>query len=49
MQISLEFVPINNKSALFQIMTWHQTDEKPLSEPKIAKFTNTYMSLGQDE
>ena len=35
-QISLTFVPngsINNKSAIVQVMTWHQTGEKPLSEP----------------
>ena len=36
MQISLKFVPmgsIDNTSALVQIMAWHQTGAKPLSEP----------------
>ena len=35
-QFSLKFVPIgpiNNKSALVQIMAWRQSDDKPLSEP----------------
>ena len=34
--ISLKFVPkgqINNIPALFQIIAWHQPDDKPLSEP----------------
>ena len=35
-KISLKFVlngPIDNKSALVQIMAWHQPGDKPLSEP----------------
>ena len=35
-QISLKFVPkvsTNNNPALFQIMAWHRTGDKPLSEP----------------
>ena len=34
-QISLKIVPKDpiNKSALAQIMSWHQTGDKPLSEP----------------
>ena len=35
-QISLKFVsagPINNMPPLVLIMAWHQTDDKPLSEP----------------
>ena len=35
-KISLKFVstgPINNIPALIQIMAWHRTDDKPLSEP----------------
>ena len=35
-QISLTFVPngsIKNKPALVQVMAWHQTGNKPLSEP----------------
>ena len=38
-KISLKFVPkgpINNIPALFQIMAWHQSGEKPLSEPRLA-------------
>ena len=31
--ISLMFVITDNKSALFQVMAWHRTDDKPLSEP----------------
>ena len=36
MKISLKFVPkgpINNNPALVQIMAWHQSGDKPLSEP----------------
>ena len=39
LKFSLEFVPngpINNKPALVQIMVWHQTGDKPLSEPMMA-------------
>ena len=35
-KISLKFVPkgpINNNPALVQIMAWHQSGDKPLSEP----------------
>ena len=35
-KISLKFVPkgpINNNTALVQIMAWHRSDDKPLSEP----------------
>ena len=37
-QISLKFVPedpINNKAALGQVMAWHWTGDKPLSEPML--------------
>ena len=37
-KISLKFVPkgpINNNPALVQIMAWHRTGDKPLSEPMI--------------
>ena len=37
-QVSLKFVPkspIGNKLALFQIMAWHRTGYKSLSEPMI--------------
>ena len=38
-KISLKFVPkgpINNIPALVEIMAWHWTDDKPLSEPMMA-------------
>ena len=41
--ISLKFVPkgtIDNKSALVQVMAWHQTGDKPLSEPMLIQFTD---------
>ena len=44
--ISLRFVPkgpIDNKSALVQVMAWHQKGDTPLSEPMQTKFTNAYM------
>ena len=45
-EISLKFVPrssIDNKTALVQVMAWHWTVDKPLSEPMVAQFTDTYM------
>ena len=45
-KISLKFVPkspINDILALVQIMVWRQWDDKPLSEPKLAQFTDAYM------
>ena len=36
-------VPIYNKPALVQIMAWYLIGDKPLSEPKIAYFTDAYM------
>ena len=45
-QISLKYVhksPIDNKWALIQVMDWHQTGNKSLSEPKLIQFTDTYM------
>ena len=44
-QVSLKFVPegpVANKSVLVQVMAWHQTGDKPLSEP-------TVQWLGGDE
>ena len=38
-QISIKFVPqgpINNNTALVQIMAWRQPGNKPLSEPMMA-------------
>ena len=44
--ISLKFVPknpINNKPALVQVMAWHWIGDKPLPEPMLTRFTDTYM------
>ena len=44
--ISLKFVPtgpIDNDPALIQIMTWCQIGDKPLSEPMLTWFTDTFM------
>ena len=35
--------PINNIPALFQIMAWHRPGDKPLSEPIMVGFTDSYM------
>ena len=51
-QISLKFVPnepIDNKVALIQLMTWHQTGNKPLSEPMLTVNWRIYAALGGDE
>ena len=45
-RISLEFdprSPIDNKTALVQVMAWRRTGDKPLSEPMLAQFTDVYM------
>ena len=45
-RISLKFVPrspIDNKQALVQVMAWRRTGDKPLPEPFITQFTDTYM------
>ena len=45
-KISLEFVskdPNDNIPALVQIMVWHRTGDKPLSEPMVALFTDIYI------
>ena len=41
--------PIDNKSALVQIMDWHLTGDKPLSEPMTPYFSDAYMSLDLNE
>ena len=44
--ISLKFVSkgqIINIPALVQIMTWHRIGDKPLSEPMLTQFNDTYM------
>ena len=45
-QISLRFAfrsSMDNKPALVQVMAWHQIGDKPLSEPMLTQFTDTYM------
>ena len=45
-RISLKFVskgPISKKSALVQVMAWHRTHDKPLSEPMLTQFLYAYM------
>ena len=44
--ISLKFVPkgpIDNESALVQVMAWRRTDDKPLPEQMLTQFTDAYM------
>ena len=46
LKISLKFVPkgpIDNMLTLFQIMAWHQTGDKPLSEPMMAQVADVHM------
>ena len=50
--ISLRLVPegpIDNKSALIQVMAWCWTHDKPLPEPRLTKFTDIYVALKTDE
>ena len=35
--------PIDNKSALVQVMAWCQTGNKPLPEAMMTQFTDEYM------
>ena len=35
----------NNKPTLIQIMAWRRTGDKPLSEPKLAYFTDGYIYI----
>ena len=51
-KILLKFLPtgpINNISALVQIMAWHRLGDKPLSEPKWLVYWRIYASLGLNE
>ena len=51
-KISLKFVskgPIDNNTALVQIMAWGRIGNKPLSEPMMTQFTDIYAALGGDE
>ena len=50
--ISLKFVPkgpIDNNTALVQIMAWRYTGNKTLSEPMMAEISGTYPSLSLNE
>ena len=45
---SLKFVPKgaidnDNKSSLVLVIVWHQISDKPLSEPVLTQFTDTYI------
>ena len=45
-QIWLDFVrkgPIDNKSALVQVMAWQWMGDKPLPEPMLTEFIDAYM------
>ena len=45
-QISLKYVPmspIDNMSALVQVMAWRRTGDKPLLEPMMTQFIDAYM------
>ena len=45
-KILLKFIPkgpIDNKSALVQVMAWRRTGDKPLPEPMLTQFTDAYM------
>ena len=35
--------PVDNKLVLVQVMAWHRTGDKPLSELKLIQFTKAYM------
>ena len=44
--ITLKFVrkgPIDNKPVLVQVMASHRSGDKPLPEPTLSQFTDTYM------
>ena len=45
-RISLKFAPwrpIDNKAALVQVMAWHRTGDKPLSEPMLTRLIDAHM------
>ena len=49
-QILLKFVPkspIDDKSALVQVMGWRWTVDKPLPEPVLTQVADTYVALGE--
>ena len=45
-KILLKFVPMglnDNNLALVQKIAWHRIGDKPLPEPMLSQFTDTYM------
>ena len=45
-QISMKYVPrspIDNKTALVQVMAWRRTGDKPLPWPMMTQFIDTYI------
>ena len=47
---SLEFVPrspIDDKTALVQIMAWRRIGDKLLSKPMLTQYTDAYMRTGE--
>ena len=45
-QISLKFVrygPIDNESALVQVVAWRRAGDKPLPEPMLTQFVDAYL------
>ena len=51
MKMSLKFVPkdpIDNNPALIQIIAWHQTGDKPLSEPMMVR-SQTHICISRPQ
>ena len=50
-QISLKRFPkspIDNKLALVEVMAWHRIGDKPLLQPMMTQFTDSYMRHQQE-
>ena len=41
-KISLMFVPFDNRSTFVQVIAWHQISDKPLPEPMMTQFNDTW-------
>ena len=51
-RISLKFVPkspIDNMSALVQVIAWRLTSDKSLPEPVMTRFTDAYIVSADDK
>ena len=51
-RISLKFIPIdpiNNNSALVQVMAWRRIGDKPLPEAMLTQFTDAYMRHWEED